>query len=112
MAGLNKLKIGDVLYRVRREKAGNTKCSREVVDEYVVSAIEHAPGFPRVRITQNGRPVLGVRVANLRRSPPEWLRWNPFEARQCYFCRAHESNGHRETCEHPKAVKARAKAKV
>jgi hypothetical protein len=108
MLALDKLKIGDVLYRVSREFAGRTKCRRDRVDEFTVTAIE--PGVYAPKVTVSGYGAREVRVSLLRRSPPEWVQRDIFAPRTCYFCRAKEGTAHAETCDHPAAAKARKAA--
>jgi len=108
MLALNKLKVGDVLYRVRREKAGHTECSRDAVDEFTVEAIEPGTYAPKIKLAGYGAH--GVRVATLRRSPPEWIQRDIFAPRTCYFCRVEKGTPHKATCDHPAAEKARKAA--
>jgi hypothetical protein len=108
MLALNKLRVGDVLYRVRREKAGHTDCRRDRVDEFTVTAIEPGVYAPKVKLAGYGAD--RVRVSTLRRSPPEWIQRDIFAPRTCYFCRAQEGTAHTKTCDHPAAEKARKAA--
>lgn len=109
MAAPSNLKVGDTLYRVSREKAGNTTASRDRVDEYTVVNIEQGQFGPRV--TLKGYRAEFVRVSALRNSPPEWVKSEAFSPRRCHFCRAQEgTTGHRDACRHPAAVKARKAA--
>ncbi len=108
MLALNKLKVGDVLYRVRREKAGHTECSRDAVDEFTVEAIEPGVYAPKIKLAGYGAH--GVRVTTLRRSPPEWIQRDIFAPRTCYFCRVEKGTPHKPSCDHPAAEKARKAA--
>ena len=108
MLSLDKLRVGDALYRASREFAGHTKCRRDRVDEFTVAAIE--PGVYAPKVTLSGYGAEGVRVSTLRRWPPEWVQRDIFAPRTCYFCRSQEGTAHTKTCDHPAAVKARKAA--
>ncbi len=108
MLRLDKLKVGDVLYRVSREFAGRTKCRRDRVDEFIVAAIEPGVYAPKVKLSGYGAS--DVRVSSLRRSPPEWVQRDIFAPRTCYFCRVEKGTPHKPSCDHPAAEKARKAA--
>lgn len=108
MLSLDKLRVGDVLYRVSREFAGHTKCRRDRVDEFTVAAIE--PGVYTPKVTLSGYGAEGVRVSTLRRWPPEWVQRDIFAPRTCYFCRVEKGTPHKASCDHPAAAKARKAA--
>lgn len=108
---ISDLKVGDVLYDVHREKAGNTNMSYEGVWEVYVKDVGEDESGPWVDLSWNGNP------AERRRSVPRgWKQW-PKEwvagrgERRCYICDALEHQGHESDCEHPRAVAARKRAK-
>lgn len=115
MAKLEKIKAGDVLYDVHTERAGNTKIRVEGTWEVAVISV-HPEGteeraYPHAVCRWNGnraRVYTQYDLAKLRVTPKEWVReWG---GQRCYVCGAKRTDGHRDTCTHPRAVSARKRA--
>lgn len=105
------VKAGDTLYKVVRRKAGNTTMSVESVDEAHILDIEQSERGRRFIVSKRYRSWLSeYEVRRLRKSPPEWVYSMLFEPRRCHICHRNKEQGHSDTCDHPAAVKARAKA--
>lgn len=104
------LKVGQVLYDVHSERAGNTTMRREGCWECYVRAID--PDGKWVEISWNGNPARRSATvpAGYKQAPKEWIRSELFGPRECYFCRKTEKQGHDADCEHPRAIAARKKA--
>lgn len=112
MTKVDTLKVGDVLHDVHRHKAGNTSMMVEGHWKAIVTEVgvdEH--GVPYADISWNSnRPRRHYRTVNYKRFPKEWIRSRTIGGRTCGMCHNNESQGHKDTCEHPKAVSARKKA--
>lgn len=100
------IKEGDVLYDVRSRKLGNTTMRGQCV--YKVRIVSLIP--PRTALVSwNQNPPVnwtGRSLEKLRRHPPEWIKGGIW-GRNCHFCSSKEKDGHQETCQHPKAIRAR-----
>lgn len=123
MLRLDNIKEDDVLYEMGTYGMGNTKMTAQGVTVHRIIAVHrdtvyHAVGgelgqktrtiYPHA-VNARGEKLSEARIGKLKRSPPEWLKRGMF-ARICHFCHAEEKDGHRDSCKHPRAVKARAKA--
>lgn len=105
---LEKLQVGRSYYSVERRRMGNTTMSCDSLFSVRIVAV-HGDGAD---VSWNGNRVQHWPVrslAKLREHPPEWIR-NPFDGTRCHVCRARKSDGHTDTCEHPRAVSARKRA--
>jgi hypothetical protein len=72
MARISTIKQGDFLYRVTREKMGNTTMSRDCVKAYFVDHVFERLGRKYV-VTTGGTHISECRLDGYRRSPPEWV---------------------------------------
>ena len=112
------LKVGDVLYDVHTERAGNTTMRREGVWTAIVREVGVTEeGTPYALISWNGNPPKRhLRTTSYTRWPKEWIRPDPWDmarggGRYCGVCYGRENKGgHLETCEHPRAAAARKRA--
>jgi len=114
MIRVETLRVGDVLYDVHRERAGNTTATREGCWEVVVREVGvDDGGRPWALLSWNGNPPRGrtYGTTSYKRSPKEWL-YDPWSGRgrRCHLCGAYQSDGHMAHCGHPRAISARKKA--
>ncbi len=109
---IDDVKPGDVLYQTYTYGMGNTKSRGQGVYRYRVASVslerEYGVTMPHV-VLDNGKKLYGSDVRKCRRSAPEWLKQGWFES-ICGDCGAKRSEGHRDHCPHPRAVRAREKA--
>ena len=104
-----RIEAGKSYYTVERRKMGNTTMSCDSLSLVDIVAVHNDPPWnPSADVSQNGRVKrwYGSDLAKLREHPPEWLR-NPLDGTRCHVCRALKSDGHRDDCQHPRAVAAR-----
>lgn len=104
------LKPGDVLYDCQRHKAGRTEIRIDGVWECYVREVGEDEHGPWAMIARNGNSPEKHRFVKWKRWPKEWNVQGVFEEATCYLCNARKSEGHRETCEHPAAERARKRA--
>jgi hypothetical protein len=104
------LKPGDRLYDCHRHKAGNTTISVDGVWECYVREVGEDERGPWALISWNGNRPEKHRSVKWKRWPKEWIVQGVFAEAECYMCGALKSKGHRETCEHPAADRARKRA--
>lgn len=114
---IENLKVGDTLYDVHREKAGNTTISYEGVWEVDVKDVGEDDHGPWADLSWNGNTPRRHRSvpSGYKQWPKEWVAgYNSVlgtgRGRQCYFCRNYENDGHKTDCAHPRAVAARKRA--
>lgn len=107
----SEVKVGDVLYDVHREKAGNTTIGIEGCWEAVVSAVAEDGSWAEARWNGNAaRRHRETFPKGWKRQPKEWLRQSILGGRSCALCQGKELDGHKDYCEHPRAVAARKRA--
>ena len=110
----SELKVGDVLYDVHTERAGNTTIRVECCWRATVREVGEDDRGVFAMISWNGNAPRKKYSTDYKRWPKEWIRGREATfgrgGRRCEICGAQEQDGHRDTCEHPRAVKARAKA--
>lgn len=109
---IEKIVPGMKLYLVTSRRMGNTTMTCQDADAVEVVSV-HPDGSERSRwphiIVKPNKIVNTSVFSRMRAAPPEWLRNGCF-GRKCSMCYAKESDGHHETCRHPRAARARAKA--
>lgn len=107
-----KIKPGMTLLDVHNHKAGNTTMTVQGTWQVRIISIDAEKRTAVVSWNSN-KPTTYTesRLSRLREHPPEWLK-RDFGGRKCGVCSARESDGHRDDCAHPAAVRARARAKV
>lgn len=107
----SKLKVGDVLYNMYTERAGNTTARRDVVREVKIVTVAEDGSWAEIdeRVYGRVKRQRYHRTMPFRRSPKEWISpgWG---VRYCYVCRKEEDEGHSPTCTHPRVVRTRKKA--
>lgn len=103
------LKVGDVLHDVHRVKAGNTTMSVEGHWEVHVMAVADDGSWADLSWNGN-KPTRVWGTTRYKRHPKEWIAHGITGGRTCGLCSAKESDGHREHCEHPRAIAARKRA--
>lgn len=104
------LKVGDVLHDVHSTRMGNTTMRCEGHWTAKVMAVDEDGSWADVSWNGNeARRFFGS--VPYKRWPKEWVRGSNAAlgrgGRTCCLCYAQESDGHLETCEHPRAVAAR-----
>lgn len=107
---VNKLVVGETLYDVHSHRMGNTTMREEGC--WTARVVEvHAEAVPQYAlIAWNGNPPRKVFYkTNYKRWPKEWIR-RAFHGRVCALCHGREDDGHKDTCEHPRAISKRKKA--
>lgn len=114
------LKVGDVLYDVHHEQAGNTTMRREGCWPVFVREVGVDEQGPWALLSWNGNPPRQktYHTTTYKRWPKEWLSGNPWDYGKpgrsgpyCYLCSGRKNHGgHKNHCKHPKAVSARKKA--
>jgi hypothetical protein len=107
------LKVGDVLYDCHRHKAGNTTMSVDGVWKCRVREVgTDENGRPWALISWSGNAPRGKTYGrtSYRRYPKEWNRQSLFDEATCALCHAKKSAGHRDSCDHPAAIRARKRA--
>lgn len=107
------LKVGDILHDVHSQRMGNTTMRCEGHWEAKVTEVAEDGTWAMVSWNGNAsRKYWGF--VPYKRWPKEWIRGGNATlgrgGRTCCICYAQESDGHRETCEHPRAVAARKRA--
>lgn len=110
---LDQLEPGMTLYDVHSERAGNTTMRVEGCWEVRVVSVHLDASPPYAMLAWNvvNEPRKYFTIPKgWRRWPKEWIRQDLFGGRACALCNAKESDGHRDSCQHPRAVRARAKA--
>jgi hypothetical protein len=104
------VKVGDILHDVHTYTMGHTTMTAEGHWTARVTA-EAEDGTWAEASWNSNRPVRHRRTLpkGWRRVPKEWLV-NPIRGTRCSMCHAHKTDGHKPTCDHPRAVSARKKA--
>ena len=116
MTKVETLKVGDILHDVHSVNAGNSNMLREGHWIARVTEVGVRDGVPYAMISWNGtRPRIHYNTTNYKKWPKEWIRGDPgscgLSGRWCAICRGREDHGgHKEDCEHPRAVAARKRA--
>lgn len=104
------IKPGDILYDCHMHRIGNTAC--RAMGVWTVRIISVEPQNMAAIVSWNGNSPqkwYSSTLRKLRKHPPEWLK-DSFNGAKCYYCRRKQSEGHADTCEHPRAVAARKRA--
>lgn len=101
---------GMTLYDVHSQRAGNTTMRVEGCWKARVISVHLDESPPYAMISWNANPPRKYFTVKWKRCPKEWLRQDIFGPRSCCICHAKEHEGHRETCQHPRAISARKKA--
>ena len=101
------LKVGDTIYDCHRHKMGNTTASELGI--WKIQVLEINESERKALVSWNGNPAQWkseryFESTMIKRFPPEWV--HRIGGSFCHICGAKESEGHRETCKHPKAKKS------
>lgn len=104
---LDQLEPGMALYDVHSHRAGNTTMRVEGCWAARVISVHLDESPPYAMIAWNGNPPRKHFRTKWTRWPKEWIKQDVFGERSCALCHGKESDGHRPTCEHPRAVRAR-----
>lgn len=106
---IDQLKPGMTVYDCHRERAGNVDISVEGTWE--VTIVEVHDNHVVARWNGNApRKYYNTHIRRWRAFPKEWQHSSIFGERSCYMCSGKESSGHRDQCEHPRAIAARKRA--
>lgn len=109
---LDQLQPGMTLYDVHTVRAGNTTIRVEGCWEVRVESV-HLDAVPPYAMLRWNVVNPAKKYCQVPRGwkpwPKEWLRQDIFGERSCAICCAKESVGHRDTCTHPRAIRARAR---
>ena len=105
------VKPGDILLDVHSQRMGNTTMREQGVWKVRVISVDAEKRTALCSWNGNrAETYTESQFRSLRRVAPEWLTrgWN---GKRCLHCGASKADGHNPTCDHPRAIAARKKAR-